>query len=152
MMVRALADGDDRHRLEDEDGRDFGWIVRRSIGFRGFGTEMRATRAALDSWVALEASLNREYAGRPKREVRAERLHIVRDESGEWIVDGEIRVARLQRVPDDPSRVPEYAIELQLPSYASEGVTIAAAQVVARAIHPHLTPREPLETGVEATA
>jgi len=142
-MVRALADGEGRHRLEGVDGRDIGWIVRRAIGFRGFATETHAMDAALDSWRALEASLNREYAGRPKREVLVDALHIVHEGSSEWISDGRTRLARLQRLPDDMSGLPEFAIELQLPSYATEGVAIAAAQVVARAIRHHLDPAVP---------
>src|SRR5688500_5973762 len=94
-MVRALADGEGRHRLEGVDGRDIGWIVRRAIGFRGFATETHAMDAALDSWRALEASLNGEYAGRPKREVLVDALHIVHEGSSEWISDGRTRLARL---------------------------------------------------------
>ena len=149
-MVRALADGEDRHRLEDTNGRDIGWIVRRAIGFRGFASEAAAMDAATDSWRALEASLNREYAGRPKRDVKADRLRIVRDGSGEWVSDGQIPIARLQRPPDDHSPVPTFAIELQLPSYATEGVTIAAAQVVARAIQHHLAGAGVAEVNAEA--
>ncbi len=133
-MVRALADGEERHRLEDVDGRDIGWIVRRAIAYRGFPTETHAIDAGLDSWRALEASLNREYAGRPKREVLVDALHIVREGSSEWISDGRTRLAKVLRLPDDMSGLSGFAIELQLPSYATEGVAIAAAQVVARAI------------------
>ena len=151
-MVRALADGEDRHRLEDASGRDIGWIVRRAVGFRGFATEAAAMRAAAESWRALEASLNREYGGRPKRDVRADRLRIVREGSTEWISDGELSIARLQRPPDDHHpRSPTFAIELELPSYATEGVTIAAAQVVARAIHHHLADAGFDEVNAEAT-
>ena len=149
-MVRALADGEDRHRLEDANGRDIGWIVRRAIGFRGFATEEAAMQAALDSWRALEASLNREYAGRPRRDVRADRLRIVQDGTGDWVSDGQIPIARLQRPLDDHSRMAMFAIELQLPSYATEGVTIAAAQVVARTIQHHLADAGLAEANAEA--
>ena len=137
-MVRALADGEERHRLEDAEGRDIGWIVRRAIGFRGFPNEEVAMRAAFASWQALEAALNREYAGRPKRDVSADRMRIVHDGSSEWVSDGQLPLARLQRPLDDGPES-SFAIELQLPSYATEGVTIAAAQVLARAIVPHTT-------------
>ena len=139
-MVRALADGENRHRLEDADGRDIGWIVQRAIGFRGFGSEEGAMRATVDSWRALEAALQREYAGRPRREIVPEQLRLVHDGTGEWISDGRIPLARLLRLPDDSSGGGAFGIELQLPTYASEGVTIAAAQVVARALRDHLAP------------
>ena len=151
-MVRAFADGEDRHRLEDVNGRNIGWIVRRAIGFQGFATESVAMRAALDSWHALEAALNREYAGRPKREVLADRLHVVQDGSREWISDGHVRLAQLQRRPDDDAGAAAFAIELQLPTYATEGVAIAAAQVVARAIRDHLVDPRLAEVSEEATA
>lgn len=136
-MVRALADGEDRHRLEDADGRDIGWIVRRAIGFRGFATQEDAIDAALASWRALEAALNREYAGRPKRDVSRERIRVVHDGASEWVSDGQLPLARLQRPHEDTAEA-SFAIELQLPSYATEGVTVAAAQVLARVIAPHV--------------
>lgn len=136
-MVRALADGEDRHRLEDADGRDIGWIVRRAIGFRGFATQQDAVDAAFASWQALEGALNREYAGRPKREVSPDALRVVHDGASEWVSDGLLPLARLQR-PNGDTPDSSFAIELQLPSYATEGVTIAAAQVLARAIGAHV--------------
>lgn len=142
-MVRALADGENRHRLENADGRDIGWIAQRTIGFRGFATERDAVKAAVDSWHALEGALNREYAGRPRTQVVADRVRIERDGDGECVSDGTTVLARLQRMPDDAPAGPSLAIELQLPTYATEGVAIAAAQVLARAIHDHLEPAAP---------
>ena len=110
-MVRALADGEERHRLEDAEGRDIGWIVRRAIGFRGFPSEGAAMRAAFASWQALEGALNREYAGRPKRDVSPEQLRIVHDGSAEWVSDGQLPLARLQR-PNDDGPAASFAIEL----------------------------------------
>lgn len=137
-MVRALSDGDDRHRLENGDGQDIGWIVPRAIGFRGFPTKQDAMTAAIDSWRALEAALNREYAGRPRREVASDRVRIVHDGSSEWVADGKLHVARLQRSRDDATGDSSFSIELELPSYASVGVTIAAAQVIARVLEARL--------------
>ena len=159
-MVRALADGDNRHRLENADGRDIGWIAQRTIGFRGFPTERDAVSAAVDSWHALEGALNREYAGRPRTQIAADRVRVVRDGSGECVSDGTTVLARLRRLPDDApsgssvatdaSSGSSLAIELQLPTYATEGVAIAAAQVLARAIHRHLESGQaaPLAEGV----
>jgi hypothetical protein len=136
-MVRFLADGEQRHRLEDADGNQIGWIRRRAVGFRGFQSEGDATAAAVDGWRALASVLRREYAGWPRFEPVLESLHLVHDGAHEWISDGRTPVARLLRpTADGPSDAP-FAIEFVLPSYATEGVAIAAAQVMARALRDH---------------
>jgi hypothetical protein len=136
-MVRVLADGEQRHRLEDADGNHIGWIRRRAVGFRGFQSERDATAAAVDAWRALESVLRREYTGWPRFEPVLEALRLVHDGAHEWISDGRTPLARLLRpTADAPSDAP-FAIEFVLPSYASEGVAIAAAQVVARALQDH---------------
>jgi hypothetical protein len=135
-MVRFLADGELRHRLEDADGNHIGWIRRRAVGFRGFQSERDAIDAAVDAWRALESVLRREYTGWPRFEPVLEALHLVHDGAHEWISDGRTPLARLAR-PTDSGPDTSFAIEFVLPSYASEGVAIAAAQVMARALQDH---------------
>src|SRR3712207_4190769 len=136
-MIRILADGEQRHRLEDAEGRLIGWIRRRAVGFRGFASELHATTAAVDGWRALESVLRREYAGWPRFEPARDELRLVHDGAHEWISDGRTPLARLIRPPADGGGETSYAIEFVLPSYASEGVAIAAAQVVAKALEHH---------------
>lgn len=136
-MIRVLADGEQRHRLEDADGRLLGWIRRRAVGLRGFASERDAMTAAVDGWRALETALRREYAGWPRFEPALTRLRLVHDGAHKWISDGRTPLARIVRPPADRGSDASYAIEFVLPSYASEGVAIAAAQVVARALQDH---------------
>jgi hypothetical protein len=136
-MIRVLADGEQRHRLEDAEGRLIGWIRRRAVGFRGFASERDAITAAVDGWRALESVLRREYAGWPRFEPAFDELRLVHDGAHEWISDGRTPLARLIRPPADGGSDGSFAIEFVLPSYASEGVAIAAAQVLARALQDH---------------
>jgi hypothetical protein len=136
-MIRVLADGEQRHRLEDAEGRLIGWIRRRAIGFRGFASERDAITAAVDGWRALESVLRREYAGWPRFAPALDELHLVHDGAHQWISDGRTPLARLVRPPADAASDQSFAIEFVLPSYASEGVAIAAAHAVARALETH---------------
>ncbi len=137
-MIRVLADGEQRHRLEDAEGRLIGWIRRRAVGFSGFASERHAVTAAAHGWRALESVLRREYAGWPRFEPALDELHLVHDGAHEWISDGRTPLARLIRPPaDGGSDETTFAIEFVLPSFATEGVAIAAAQVVAKAVNDH---------------
>jgi hypothetical protein len=136
-MTRVIADGEQRLRLEDERGRDIGWISGQAIGFRGLPGERRALDCAFSAYGALESTLGRHYFGWTQRAVRRERLQITRDGDQAWIVDGSVRVARLHRPSVDLPREP-FAIELVLPSFASEGAVIAVAQSLATVVVPYL--------------
>ena len=58
------------------------------------------------------------------------------DGAYEWFYDGTAPVARLLR-PQRRAYDYSFGIELVLPSFASEGVAIAAAHSLARAIEPY---------------
>jgi hypothetical protein len=136
-MVRLVADGEQRYRLEDANGNPIGWIRRRAVGFGGFRSESDATVAAIDGWRALESVLRREYTGWPRFKPALDALHLVHDGAYTWISDGRTPVARLVRPTADAPADSPFAIEFVLPSYASEGVVIAAAQVIARVLRDH---------------
>jgi hypothetical protein len=131
-MIRILADGENRHRVESEDGRHLGWIRRRVIGLRGFASESDAIQAATRAWHALEAILRREYPGWPRFEPSFDRLRLVHDGAYEWISDGKTPIARLHRPGE--AKDSSYGVEFVLPSFSSEGVAIAAALVMARGV------------------
>jgi hypothetical protein len=133
-MLRVFADGEEAHRLEGPDGTVVGWVRGRGIGFRGFGDERQAVAAAVAAWRALDAVLRRQFAGWPRHEPALDRLRVVHDGVHEWISDGHAALARLHRVDDAPRSGGSLAIELELPSFASEGIAIAAAQLVGEAI------------------
>jgi hypothetical protein len=135
-MLKILGDGDNKHRLEDGAGVNVGWINGRAIGFRGFVTEDAARDAAIAAWRALDASLRRQYSGWPSHQPDFDRLRVVHDGAYEWFYDGTTAIARLLR-PQRRAYDSSYGIELVLPSYASEGVAITAAQSVAKAVTPY---------------
>jgi hypothetical protein len=136
-MVRIFADGDRRHRLEDLAGRHIGWVRHRVIGFHGFLSEGRAMSAAADAWRALERALRREYAGRPPSDVDTDELRLVTDGVAEWIADDRLTLARLRRPSVTDTQHGNFSIEFELPSYATDGVVIAAAHAMAGAVQQH---------------
>lgn len=130
-MIKVLAAGENRHRLEDADGTHVGWIHGRALGFRGMRSEAEALAAAATAWRTFDAALRRNYFGRPAHETTLDELRLVHDGAYEWVTDGRAPLARLYR-PGEMGG--DFAIELVLPTYASEGVAISVAQVVGRAL------------------
>jgi hypothetical protein len=132
-MLKVLSDGDDKHRLEDSGGAAIGWINGRTIGFRGFATVSDAREAAVAAWRGLDRALRNQYPGWPRYEPKLDRLRTTHDGAYEWFFDGTAAIARLLR-PQRRAYDTSFGIELVLPSYASEGVAIAAAHSMATAI------------------
>jgi hypothetical protein len=137
-MLRVLADGDDTHRLEDADGTPVGWIRGRVIGLRGLADEDQAMAVAIAAWRALDAALRRQFSGWPRYEPRLDRLRIVHDGVHAWISDGTASLARLTRPGDAHPHASSFAIEFELPSFASEGIVITAAQLMGNAFRAHV--------------
>ena len=132
-MLNVLAQGEDLHRLERSDGTPAGWIRDRTIGLHDVGDERRALTAACAAWRMLDAVLRREYPGWPRYEPAADALHVVRDGRHEWVADPRRRLARLLRLGDALGRS-GCALEFDLPSYATLGTLVAAAQSMRRAV------------------
>lgn len=136
-MVRIIADGEDAHRLELRDDTVVGWVRERRLGFCCVGDERQALAAAAAARCALEAVLRRQFPGWPHREPALDRLRVVLDGADERICDGDWRLARLIREDASPALEGAFAIELELPSFANDGVAIAAAQLVGAAVERH---------------
>lgn len=132
-MLKVLSDGDDRYRLENDSNLYVGWINGRAIGFRGFTTEAEAMAGAVTAWRALHLVLRRQYPGWPSYAPSLDALRLVHDGAYEWFADGTSPIARLIR-PQRRAWDTSFGIELVLPSYASEGVAIAAAHAVGGAL------------------
>ncbi|MEP6989521.1 MAG: hypothetical protein ABJA80_01225 [bacterium] len=133
-MINVIGDGGDRrHVLERADGTRVGWIRGNVIGFSALHSEERAVRAAVAAWRALEGALRRHYFGWTQHAARPAHVRLVHDGAYEWVADGEHPLARLHRPPAD-ARNGTFAIELVLPSYASEGTTVAIAQVLGNVV------------------
>jgi hypothetical protein len=135
-MVKILSEGDGKHRVEDEHERSIGWVSGRTIGFRGFATEHDAREAAVSARAALDRMLRSQYPGWPQRDTVVKRLRTVHDGAYEWFYDGHAAIARLLR-PQRRAYDPSFGIELVLPSFASEGLAVAAAYAATRAVEPH---------------
>jgi hypothetical protein len=145
-MFSVFADGPRRHRLVEGAGADVGWIRGRAIGFRGFRNKAEAIAAASAGWRSLQTLLHREYASWPRQVVEWENLRFVHDGAHEWVSDGRIPLARLQRVPreveDDRAPVAaaahELAVEFVVPSWIDEGAMIPIAHALRHVLAPLL--------------
>ena len=149
-MLRVFSEGDDVFRLEDSAGAHIGTIRGRTITINGFPSETAARDAAVVAWKAMNDALRREFPSWPHYEVARERLVTTHDGAYDWFFDGTKAIARLVR-PWPIGRERAFAIELVLPSYASEGVAIMASHGIARAVAPYRdsTPNDASTLGLE---
>ena len=144
IMFKVFIDGnDDRLRLENSAGRKVGWIRDRTFGFGGLASEKAALRAAVDAWRSLEKALQRGYPGRASRPVDESNVGLVQDGAYEWVADGFRPMARLLRPRTERNPEDSFALEFLAPSYATQHVTIAAAQAVWEALSEHIAPAPP---------
>lgn len=138
-MFKVFIDGnDDRLRLEDTEGRTIGWIRGQTIGFGGLPSEKIALLAVPEAWMALETTLQRGYPGRAPRPVKKSNIDVVHDGAYEWVADGFRPLARLLRPHTGRNSEASYALEFLVPSYATQHVTIAAAQAVWEALSDYI--------------
>jgi hypothetical protein len=137
-MFNIIGDGDGKYRIMLGDEVTVGWLNGRAVGFRGMKTETIAREAAIAAWQAMDGVLTNQYAGWPRREPRFDRLRVTHDGAYEWFHDGTVPVARLLR-PHRRAFSGTFGIELVLPSYATEGVGVAAAHAISRVIVPFIT-------------
>jgi len=136
-MITVIADGDGRHRLEDAAGHPVGWVRGRAIGFRGMRTEADALAMTRIAWRPLQAVLRRHYFGPAAEEPAWDQIRLVHDGAYEWVSVARRPLARLIRpAADAPDG--DFAIELVLPSYATEGVAASVALVVGAVLLQHL--------------
>jgi hypothetical protein len=133
-MLNVLAQGDELHRLERFDGTPVGWIRDRTIGLHGAGDEQRAIAVTIAAWRALDAALRREYPGWPRYDPDVDQLRVVHDGRHAWIADATRKLARLLRVDDARPGAERFAVEFDLPSYATLGTLVTAAQSMSRAL------------------
>ena len=143
-MFKVFIDGnDDRLRLENSAGRRIGWIRDRTFGFGGLASDKAALGAAVDAWRSLEKALQRGYPGRAPRPVDESNVGLVQDGAYEWVADGFRPIARLLRPRTERNPEDSFALEFLAPSYATQHVTIAAAQAVWEALSEHIAPAPP---------
>lgn len=130
-MVRILAEGDNRHRLENSNGTLLGLINGRAIRFIGFASEQESVSSALTLWRVMDDAFAREFVGWKRHEIRRDNIMLVHDGAYHWVSDGLKPIARLLRGAAR-GRAGAFAIEFVCPSFAKEGTVITVAQVMAR--------------------
>lgn len=133
-MLSIHADGDGRHRLEDARGTAIGWVRGRTIGFTGLRSVRGAIGAAADGARALQQALRRQYPGWPQHVPALEELRVVHDGAHEWISDGKVPLVRLLRLRGEEATRGAFGLEFVLPTFASDGVAIAVAHALGRAM------------------
>jgi hypothetical protein len=136
-MFSFLSEGNGKYRIMFGNDTAVGWINDRTIGFRGMTTERAAHDAAAIAWQAMDAVLITQYAGWPRREPRLDQMRLAHDGAYEWFHEGTMPIARLLR-PHRRAFNGTFGIELVLPSYSTEGVAVAVAQAVAKAVVPFI--------------
>jgi hypothetical protein len=134
-MITVVGDGQDGHRIEAVDGTQLGTIRNGAVRLGAFRSERELLSAALPLWSALDAALARQYAGW-RRYTPTAPLRLVHDGASEWVSDGRRPLARVVRpAPSAGSRA--LALEVVLPSYATDGVLISVATALVRALERH---------------
>jgi hypothetical protein len=134
MFKVLIVGNEDRLRLEDLGGRRVGWIRGHTLGFGGLASEKAALRAAVNAWGALDKLLQRTYPRRVRRPAHESNVRLLHDGAYEWIADGFRPIARLLRPRTERNSEDSFALEFLVPSYATQHVTVAAAQSVWEAL------------------
>lgn len=132
-MVTVVGDGGDGHRLERADGTLVGIVRNGAVRIGEFRSDAALTGAALELWTALDGALRRQYPGWRSYAPVPGTLRLVHDGAWEWVSDG---VRPLARVIRPPARATDGATRLEfvLPTYATDGVLVAAAVTLVRAL------------------
>lgn len=150
-MIKILSQGDGKHRVENERDEMIGWISGLTIGFRGFATEGDAREAAVAARRCLDRMIQTHHNGWPSRALDASHVHTVHDGAYEWFFDGTVAVARLLR-PHGRAYDASFGIELVLPSFASDGLAVSAANRLCSAVEPYRDEPEVAESAARRTA
>ena len=131
-MFSVREDGPRRYQLTDGTGAELGWIRGRAIGFRRFRNRTDAIAAASAGWRSLQSLLRRQYAAWPRQVVAGQVLRFVHDGAHEWVSDGRIPLARVQRLAHD------LAVEFVVPSWMDDEAMIPLAHALRDAVAPWL--------------
>lgn len=132
MSIQVVPDGDDGYRLLSANNDLVGWVRGQAIGVSGLTDDDSLTLAAMRSYGALSAWLERQHLY-PLPEVGGEPFRWIRDGAHRWLLVGRVRVARLAARHDAGPKTP--AFEIMLKGSISEGMAIHAALVALRAAH-----------------
>ena len=126
--------GDRKYRLETAASRLIGWIHGHAIGLSGLRDDAEALKWVPALRRVLDDALRRQYPGRYRPVGDLADLRLVHDGAYEWIAAGDIPIGRLHR-PSSGRSDGCLAVEFVLPSYATEAVTMACAEILATMLY-----------------
>jgi hypothetical protein len=130
---KLVSEGDGKYRLDDQWGEMVGWARGHVVGLNGFFSVAESLAAVPVLVQAVAEILEKECLRRRLPEVDYDMMRLVHDGAYEWIAVGAVPLARLHRPRGTASPNDSFAIELVLPSSATEATAISAAiAIVAR--------------------
>jgi hypothetical protein len=128
---KLVSEGDGKFRLEDQWGEMVAWARGHVVGLNGFFSVAESMAAVPILVQALDEVLERERLPWRRPEVDYDMMRLAHDGAYEWIAVGAVPLARLHRPRGDAPPNDSFAIELVLPSNATEGTAITAAHAIA---------------------
>ena len=131
---KLVSVGDRKYRLETASSRLIGWIHGHAIGLSGLRNDSDALKWVPALRRVLDDALGRQYPDRYRPVADVADLRLVHDGAYEWIAAGDVPIGRLHRPSADRSDRC-LTVEFVLPSYASEEVTIACAEMLATMLY-----------------
>jgi len=134
MTIQVIGDGADGYRLLSPNDNLLGWVRGRAIGVSGLRDEESLTSAAIRSYSALSAWLERQGL-HPLPEVGGEPFRWIHDGAHRWLLVGRVPVARLPTGMRHDAEPDTRAFEIVLKGAISEGMAIHASLVAVRAAH-----------------
>lgn len=139
---KLVSEGDGKYRLEDHWGELVAWARRHAVGVNGFFSVAESIAAVPILVQAVDEVLEREHSRQRRPEVDYDMMRLVHDGAYEWCAVDAVPLARLHRPRGDAAPNDSFAIELVLPSSATEATAIATARAMADRRREHVRSRE----------
>jgi hypothetical protein len=139
---RLVSEGDGKYRLEDKWGEVVAWARGHVVGVNGFFSAAESMAAVPILVQTVDEVLEREHSRRRHPEVDYDMMRLVHDGAYEWFAVDAVPLARLYRPRGEAPPNDSFAIELVLPSSATEATAITAARAIADRRRDHVRSRE----------
>lgn len=137
-----VSEGDAKYRLEDRWGETVAWARGHVVGSNGFFSVAESMAAVPVLVKAVDEVLEREHLRRRLADVDYDMMRLVHDGAYEWIAVGAVPLARLHRPRGTTPPNDSFAIELVLPTSATEATAVSAALAIADRRRNHVMSRE----------
>lgn len=133
-MISVVQLNDARYVITDGDER-LGWIDGRTIGFRGFTSELDCRGALIQAYRAIDRSVPDSRQSWAWRDAVNAELRLVRDGAVERYEHAKTVVARLLR-PHGRAFDTSFGVEIELPASAGASHLLQVAHAMAIAVVP----------------